>query len=67
MSWSDALRSIEIPEENMSGRCCVCPENPNVDEYGDNSWLPCMGFEPDNNLSCNRCIYCQKIPSQETP
>lgn len=51
-------------EQEMEGRVCTCPENPEVDVWGDNSWLPCMS--PINGMCghiavrCCNCLYCQK-------
>lgn len=51
-------------EEEMEGRVCTCPENPDADEWGDNSWLPCMspinGFDGHATITCKNCLYCQK-------
>lgn len=63
MSWKNALRYVEIPEEDMEGRVCSCPETGNPDEFGDGSSLPCMGWELDNDLRCSMCIYCVKRES----
>lgn len=65
-SWYTAIRSNPIPQEIIDARKtrCTCPENPNVNEYGDNSWLPCMSFEPDCNLVCKDCIYCEVIKDE---
>lgn len=60
MRWTDALRDIELSEKEMEGRVCSCPETGQPDEFGDGSSLPCMSMEIDNNLSCNKCIYCIK-------
>ena len=63
MSARDALRPGKpLTDEEMKNRVCVCPENPDADEWGDNSWLPCMSMEmglEDIGLHCNTCIYCQ--------
>lgn len=47
-------------EEEMKGRVCTCPENPEVDEFGDNSWLPCMSMCEHIEIRCDNCLYCQK-------
>ena len=62
-SWKNALRDVEITEEEMKNNrhICTCNENPNVNEFGDNSWLPCMSWESDCNLECKQCIYCKII------
>ena len=63
ISAANALRPGEpLTDEEMKNRVCTCPENPDVDEWGDNSWLPCMSIEMglyDIGLRCNTCIYCQ--------
>lgn len=63
MSAIDALRPGKpLTDEEMKNRVCVCPENPDVDEWGTDSWLPCMSMEmglEDIGLHCNTCIYCQ--------
>jgi len=46
MSAIDALRPGKpLTDEEMKNRVCVCPENPDVDEWGTDSWLPCMSME----------------------
>lgn len=62
MDYLNAFRQTELSEKEMQDRTCTCPENPNADKWGDNSWLPCMSpangvFGPE--LHCNNCIYCQ--------
>lgn len=47
-------------KDEMEGRVCSCPETGQPDEFGDGSSLPFMSMEIDNNLSCNKCIYCIK-------
>ena len=66
-SWHNAVRAIPIPQEiiNAGKTRCTCPENPDVNEFGDNSWLPCMSFEPDCDLCCKDCIYCQVIKDEQ--
>lgn len=62
MAWYNALRDVPISQKDMDEKLhtCMCEENPNVDTLtGDGSWLPCMSEEPDNNLCCKDCIYCQ--------
>ena len=63
MDYLSAFRNKELTDEEMQNTVCTCPENPNVDEYGDNSWLPCMspinGMLDYPELHCNICIYCQ--------
>jgi hypothetical protein len=65
MSTIDAYIGYERTEEEMVGRHCTCPENPNVDEWGDNSWLPCMamdnGMFGNPEIICRNCMYCQKV------
>lgn len=58
MSWTAALRTTPLTEEQMEGRVCFCSETGNPDEFGDGSSLPCMSMEPDNMLRCKTCIYC---------
>lgn len=60
----EAYIGYERTKEEMKGKHCVCPENPNVDEFGDNSWLPCMSpangaFGPE--IHCSNCIYLQLV------
>lgn len=57
-SWKNAVRDVELTEEQMKDRVCSCPENPEVGIYGEDSWLPCMSFAPDLDLSCKACIFC---------
>lgn len=59
-TWRSALRMIELTSEEMKGRFCSCPETNSSNEFGDGSSLPCMSWEPDNNLTCKQCIYCTK-------
>ena len=61
ISAANALRPGKpLTDEEMKNRVCTCPETPDVDEWGDNSWLPCMSMGPDDiGLHCNTCIYCQ--------
>lgn len=67
MNWHNAVRSVPISQEIIDARKtrCTCPENPDVNEYGDNSWLPCMSYEPDCDLACKDCIYCEIIKEQK--
>jgi len=63
ISAANALRPGKpLTDEEMKNRVCTCPENPDVNEWGDNSWLPCMSMEmglDEIRLHCNTCIYCQ--------
>lgn len=64
MAFYDAYIGYDRTEKEMEGRVCTCPENPEADEWGDNSWLPCMS--PANGMldypciCCKNCMYCQK-------
>lgn len=62
-NWKNALRLTPISQEDMDNKKhrCTCYENPDVDEHGDNSWLPCMSHEPDCNITCRQCIFCEII------
>ena len=47
-------------EEEMKGRVCTCPENPEANEWGDDSWLPCMSMCEHIEITCKNCLYYQK-------
>ena len=59
-SWHNAVRPVPIPQKFIDERKirCTCPENDNPGEFGENSNLPCMSWEPDCDLECKNCIYC---------
>lgn len=63
LSWKNAVRAISYTQEEMDNNKhrCICPENDNPGEYGENSNLPCMSYEPDCDLCCKDCIYCEMI------
>lgn len=65
MAFYDAYIGYDRTEDEMEGRRCTCPENPDVDEFGDNSWLPCMhdmnGLCGYPFVRCRNCAYCEKI------
>lgn len=65
MYWRNALRQIELTDDEMKGRVCGCRETGNPDEYGDGSSLPCMSMDPDNDLRCKQCIYCMQREDAE--
>lgn len=62
MSYLCAFRSIEL--ETIDNTTRTCPENPDVDEFGDNSWLPCTNMMNGTldypELICKKCIYCKQ-------
>lgn len=63
-NYLNVFRSIEL--ETTDNTVCTCPENPDVNEFGDNSWLPCMedmynGTLNYPELTCKKCVYCNVI------
>lgn len=57
-SWHNALRAIPLTEEEVKNSTCTCFENDIPEEFGENSNLPCMSWDPDCDLECKNCIYC---------
>lgn len=57
MDWRFALRDKELSQEECKDKVCVCIQIGDVDQYGEGSGLPCNYFDPDNYLTCSKCIY----------